>query len=147
MSRSREELSPPLHMTDTVDAEPIAATTTTDLQELDRRHVWHPYAPLPSLLDNVLIESASGATLFVKSNGDKKIALVDGMSSWWAAVHGYNHPHLNAAISSQLTKMSHVMFGGLSHEPAIRLASKLCQLTQQDAVFLPIRVRWRLKWP
>lgn len=73
------------------------------------------------------MESASGVRLRVAGVGD----LVDGMSSWWSAIHGYNHPVLNAAAHGQLERMSHVMFGGLTHEPAVRLAAKLVEITPE----------------
>ncbi len=91
----------------------------------DRDYVWHPYSAWHSELPVFPVESAAGVRIKLADGRE----LVDGMSSWWCAVHGYNHPGLNAAISSQLGKMSHVMFGGLAHEPASRLAAKLVQLT------------------
>ncbi|MEV0095467.1 adenosylmethionine--8-amino-7-oxononanoate transaminase [Streptomyces sp. NPDC050738] len=96
-----------------------------ELLELDRRHVWHPYGPMPGRQEPLLVESASGVRLRVAGTGD----LIDGMSSWWSAIHGYNHPVLNAAAHGQLERMSHVMFGGLTHEPAVRLAAKLVEIT------------------
>ena len=91
------------------------------LLELDRAHVWHPYAGVPADAEPFLVESASGVRLRVSGVGD----LVDGMSSWWAAIHGYRHPVLDAAVRDQLDRMSHVMFGGLTHEPAVRLVQRL----------------------
>ncbi|MEU4688600.1 adenosylmethionine--8-amino-7-oxononanoate transaminase [Actinoplanes sp. NPDC023714] len=96
-----------------------------DLLALDRAHVWHPYGPMPGRTDPYLVESAAGVRLRL---GDGR-ELVDGMSSWWAAIHGYRHPVLDAAMAEQAGRMSHVMFGGLTHEPAIRLASTLVELT------------------
>ncbi|NDZ83791.1 adenosylmethionine--8-amino-7-oxononanoate transaminase [Streptomyces sp. SID10853] len=100
---------------------------SADLLELDRRHVWHPYGPMPGRQEPLLVESASGVRLRVAGGGD----LVDGMSSWWSAIHGYNHPVLNEAARGQLDRMSHVMFGGLTHEPAVRLAAKLVEITPE----------------
>ncbi|WP_406141822.1 adenosylmethionine--8-amino-7-oxononanoate transaminase [Streptomyces sp. NBC_01089] len=100
---------------------------TADLLELDRRHVWHPYGPMPGRQEPLLVESASGVRLRVAGAGE----LVDGMSSWWSAIHGYNHPVLNEAARGQLDRMSHVMFGGLTHEPAVRLAAKLVEITPE----------------
>ncbi|WP_405782818.1 adenosylmethionine--8-amino-7-oxononanoate transaminase [Streptomyces sp. NBC_00859] len=97
------------------------------LLDLDRRHVWHPYGPMPGRQEPLLVESASGVRLRVAGAGD----LVDGMSSWWSAIHGYNHPVLNEAARGQLDRMSHVMFGGLTHEPAVRLAAKLVEITPE----------------
>jgi adenosylmethionine-8-amino-7-oxononanoate aminotransferase len=102
-----------------------------ELVRLDQEHVWHPYAAMPNSTPCVPIESANGVTLHL-SDGR---TMVDGMSSWWAAVHGYNHPTLNDAITNQVGKMSHVMFGGLTHEPAIRLAQKLVEVSKMDHVF------------
>ncbi|KUL24732.1 adenosylmethionine--8-amino-7-oxononanoate transaminase [Actinoplanes awajinensis] len=96
-----------------------------DLLALDRAHVWHPYGPMPGRNDPYLVQSAAGVRLRLADGRE----LVDGMSSWWAAVHGYRHPVLDAALTDQAGRMSHVMFGGLTHEPAIRLAATLVELT------------------
>ncbi|MFE2374206.1 adenosylmethionine--8-amino-7-oxononanoate transaminase [Streptomyces sp. NPDC059398] len=100
---------------------------SAELLALDRRHVWHPYGPMPGRQEPLLVESASGVRLRVAGAGE----LVDGMSSWWSAIHGYNHPVLNEAARGQLDRMSHVMFGGLTHEPAVRLAAKLVEITPE----------------
>jgi adenosylmethionine---8-amino-7-oxononanoate aminotransferase len=97
------------------------------LLELDRAHVWHPYGPMPGTTTPLLVESASGVRLRLADGRE----LVDGMSSWWAAIHGYRHPVLDAAAHAQLDRMSHVMFGGLTHEPAIELARRLVALTPE----------------
>ncbi|SDH78733.1 adenosylmethionine-8-amino-7-oxononanoate aminotransferase apoenzyme [Actinokineospora alba] len=96
-----------------------------DLIALDRAHVWHPYGPMPGTHDPLVVESARGVRLRLADGRE----LVDGMSSWWAAIHGYGHPVLDAALAEQAGKMSHVMFGGLTHEPAVRLAAKLVEIT------------------
>ncbi|AEV87354.1 adenosylmethionine--8-amino-7-oxononanoate aminotransferase [Actinoplanes sp. SE50] len=96
-----------------------------ELLALDRAHVWHPYGPMPGRSDPYLVESAAGVRLRLADGRE----LVDGMSSWWAAVHGYRHPVLDAALAEQAGRMSHVMFGGLTHEPAITLARTLVELT------------------
>jgi adenosylmethionine-8-amino-7-oxononanoate aminotransferase len=96
-----------------------------ELRALDRAHVWHPYGPMPGRSDPYLVESAAGVRLRLADGRD----LVDGMSSWWAAVHGYRHPVLDAALADQAGRMSHVMFGGLTHEPAINLATTLVEIT------------------
>ncbi len=93
--------------------------------ELDRAHVWHPYGPMPGRIDPYLVHSAHGVRLRLADGRE----LVDAMSSWWAAIHGYQHPVLDAALIEQSQRMSHVMFGGLTHEPAIRLATSLVELT------------------
>ncbi|GHF84634.1 adenosylmethionine-8-amino-7-oxononanoate aminotransferase [Amycolatopsis bartoniae] len=95
------------------------------LLALDARHVWHPYGPMPGRVEPLLVTGASGVRLRLADGRE----LIDGMSSWWAAVHGYRHPVLDAALAEQAGRMSHVMFGGLTHEPAIRLAAKLVELT------------------
>src|SRR5687767_725143 len=95
-----------------------------ELIALDREHVWHPYAPMPATGPPLVVSSASGVRLRL-AGGDE---LVDGMSSWWAAIHGYAHPVLDAAVREQLGRMSHVMFGGLTHEPAVRLAKTLVDI-------------------
>jgi adenosylmethionine---8-amino-7-oxononanoate aminotransferase len=103
-----------------------------DLLKLDRAHVWHPYAPMPGTRDPYLVTGAEGVRIRLADGRE----LVDGMSSWWAAIHGYRHPVLDAAVAGQLGRMSHVMFGGLTHEPAIRLCASLVELTGMDHVFL-----------
>ncbi|QYN16906.1 adenosylmethionine--8-amino-7-oxononanoate transaminase [Amycolatopsis sp. DSM 110486] len=104
------------------------------LLALDAAHVWHPYAPMPGRVAPLLVSEASGVRLKLADGRE----LVDGMSSWWAAVHGYRHPVLDAALAEQAGRMSHVMFGGLTHEPAITLAKTLVDLTPEglEHVFL-----------
>ncbi|MHA6783849.1 adenosylmethionine--8-amino-7-oxononanoate transaminase [Pseudonocardia saturnea] len=91
----------------------------------DRQHVWHPYAPMPATAAPLPVVSAAGVRLHLADGRE----LVDGMSSWWAAIHGYAHPVLDAAVRDQLGAMSHVMFGGLTHSPAVDLARLLVDVT------------------
>ena len=102
--------------------------------EFDRRHIWHPYTSMTQPLPCYPVVSASGVELQL----DDGRQLVDGMSSWWAAIHGYNHPQLNQAAVQQLEKMSHVMFGGITHPAAIELCRKLVAMTPEalQCVFL-----------
>lgn len=102
--------------------------------QFDQQHVWHPYSSMINPPAALPVVSASGVRLTL-ANGQQ---LIDGMSSWWSVIHGYNHPALNASAHQQIDQMSHVMFGGLTHEPAIELARKLVELTPEplDKVFL-----------
>jgi adenosylmethionine-8-amino-7-oxononanoate aminotransferase len=104
------------------------------LLELDRQRVWHPYAPMPPAYPPLVVAEASGVRLRLADSTE----LIDGMSSWWAALHGYAHPALDAAAKEQLGRMSHVMFGGLTHEPAVTLADRLAALAPDglEHVFL-----------
>lgn len=102
-----------------------------ELVALDRAHVWHPYGPMPGRTDPLVVESASGVRLRLAEPAYGQDELIDGMSSWWSAIHGYNHPVLNDAVRDQLGRMSHVMFGGLTHEPAVRLATRLVEITPE----------------
>ena len=92
-----------------------------DLLKRDAEVLWHPYAAAPAAIAPYAVKSASGTRLTLHDGRE----LIDGMSSWWAVIHGYNHPRLNAALTTQLQDMAHVMFGGLTHEPAVLLAEKL----------------------
>lgn len=95
--------------------------------DFDRRHIWHPYTSMIDPLPVYPVESAAGVR--IRLHGGRE--LVDGMSSWWAAIHGYNHPVLNKAIQKQAAGMAHIMFGGLTHLPAVELAQTLIQITPE----------------
>ena len=95
--------------------------------DFDSQHIWHPYSAMPAQSKPLPVVSAEG--VYLKLADGRR--LIDGMSSWWACIHGYNHPVLNAAIQNQLANMAHVMFGGLTHEPAISLAKKLIDITAE----------------
>ncbi|MBW9460135.1 adenosylmethionine--8-amino-7-oxononanoate transaminase [Kluyvera sp. EC_51] len=107
---------------------------TTDDLAFDSRHIWHPYTSMTKPLPVYPVVSAEGCELHLASGEH----LVDGMSSWWAAIHGYNHPRLNAAMKTQIDQMSHVMFGGITHPSAVALCRKLVAMTPEplECVFL-----------
>ncbi|MFI8849530.1 adenosylmethionine--8-amino-7-oxononanoate transaminase [Streptomyces sp. NPDC053499] len=110
----------------------VPGSATDALLTLDRQHVWHPYAPMPGTSDPLVVESASGVRLRLAEAAHGQRELIDGMSSWWSAIHGYGHPVLDKAARDQLGRMSHVMFGGLTHEPAVRLAARLAEISPGD---------------
>ncbi len=95
------------------------------LLDFDRLHVWHPYAALPNNLPVFPVASARGVQIQLMDGR----SLIDGISSWWTCIHGYNHPRLNQAAHAQIDRMSHVMFGGLTHQPAVDLSMKLIAMT------------------
>jgi adenosylmethionine-8-amino-7-oxononanoate aminotransferase len=110
------------------------ALTPDEITALDTEHVWHPYGGFPATTEPLVVTAAAGTRLTLADGRE----VVDGMSSWWAAIHGYRHPVLDAALVDQSRRMSHVMFGGLTHEPAARLAELLVESTPAglDKVFL-----------
>lgn len=99
---------------------------------IDKTHVWHPYNALPSKTKILPVKRTDKTTIFLET-GEK---LIDGMSSWWSAIHGYNNPKLNEALKKQVDIMPHIMFGGLAHEQASLLCEKLVKLTGLNSVFL-----------
>ncbi len=100
--------------------------------DIDKEHVWHPYNSLPSRTKLLPVERTDKTSIFL-STGEE---LIDAMSSWWSAIHGYNHPQLNEALKKQVEIMPHIMFGGLAHENAAVLSKKLVDLTGLNSVFL-----------
>jgi adenosylmethionine---8-amino-7-oxononanoate aminotransferase len=122
------------------------------LLDFDRDHVWHPYGPMPSPVAPRPVVGASGVRLRLADGSE----LIDAMASWWCAVHGYRHPVIDAAVRDQLDRMAHVMFGGLTHEGAIRLAQRLIEMTPDglDRVFfadsgsvsVEVAIKMALQW-
>ena len=99
--------------------------TSDELLAFDRQHIWHPYSSINNPLSIYPVESASGVRIRLIDGRE----LIDGMASWWSVIHGYNHPVLTAVLQEQAAKLSHVMFGGLTHEPAVNLARTLVEIT------------------
>ncbi|GFG49125.1 adenosylmethionine--8-amino-7-oxononanoate transaminase [Mycolicibacterium agri] len=115
----------------------MPALTPAEISAIDAAHVWHPYSTIGAeAMAPVVAVGASGARLTVINEG-RRVDVLDAMSSWWTAIHGHGHPSLDYAIASQLSRMNHVMFGGLTHEPAARLAQLLVEITPAglDTVF------------
>jgi adenosylmethionine---8-amino-7-oxononanoate aminotransferase len=100
--------------------------------EIDKEHIWHPYNSLPSKTKILPVSSTNKTSIFLQTGEE----LIDGMSSWWSAIHGYNNPILNEALKKQVEIMPHIMFGGLAHEQASLLTKKLVDLTKLHSVFL-----------
>ncbi|MGO3645420.1 MAG: adenosylmethionine--8-amino-7-oxononanoate transaminase, partial [Pseudoalteromonas sp.] len=102
--------------------------------DFDREHIWHPYTSMTHPLPVYPVTHAIGNRLYLETGE----TLIDGMASWWSAIHGYGHPVLNEAITKQVAKMSHVMFGGITHQPAVTLCKKLVSMTPEklQKVFL-----------
>jgi adenosylmethionine-8-amino-7-oxononanoate aminotransferase len=115
----------------------VSALTPQQISAIDTAHIWHPYSTIGAeALAPVVAVGADGAWLTLIRDG-AEIRVLDAMASWWTAVHGHGHPVLDAALASQLSVLNHVMFGGLTHEPAARLAQLLVDITPRglDTVF------------
>lgn len=102
------------------------------MKSIDQNHIWHPYASVLNPNETIKIKSANG--VYLRCEDDKE--LIDGMSSWWSVIHGYNNQKLNDAINEQTSKMSHVMFGGLTHEPVIKLTEKLLNILDNSLEYI-----------
>lgn len=107
--------------------------TPDELLAFDREHIWHPYTSITTPLSVYAVESAAGVRIRLSDGRE----LIDGMASWWSVIHGYNHPVLTATLQEQAARLCHVMFGGLTHEPAVQLARSLVEITPKglDLVF------------
>jgi adenosylmethionine-8-amino-7-oxononanoate aminotransferase len=132
----------------------MTVSTGDALLAFDREHLWHPYSSMTSPGTVHPVESASGVRLRLRRD-DRSVEVIDAMSSWWCAIHGYAVPELDAAVRDQLGRMSHVMFGGLTHEPAVRLAAQLIDLAPGsglDKVFfadsgsVSVEVAMKMAW-
>ncbi|HET7761478.1 MAG TPA: adenosylmethionine--8-amino-7-oxononanoate transaminase [Phycicoccus sp.] len=122
----------------------------------DRAHVWHPYSSALTPQDPYLVESADGVRLRLRDHDGTRREVIDAMSSWWCAIHGYRVPELDAAARAQLDTMAHVMFGGLTHEPAVGLARRLVDvapdglehvfLADSGSVAVEVAMKMALQW-
>ncbi|HSH29768.1 MAG TPA: adenosylmethionine--8-amino-7-oxononanoate transaminase [Thiohalobacter sp.] len=111
---------------------PASNAFEQDWRRFDREHLWHPYSSLTQPIAAYPVSGASGSRIRLEDGRE----LIDGMASWWSAIHGYNHPVLNAAVRDQLDAVAHVMFGGLTHRPATRLAATLIDITPEPLQYV-----------
>lgn len=105
-----------------------SAEKIRSLLKFDKEHIWHPYTSMLNPLDVSLVKAADGCDLILETPNKECNRVIDAMSSSWCAIHGYNNPELNDALTTQTKLMSHVMFGGLTHRPAIILVQRLLEL-------------------
>lgn len=108
------------------------SSAVEDLLKYDRDHIWHPYTSMSNPMTVYPVKKAQGCEIILRSEEPRDHKMIDAMSSWWCAIHGYNNDEINDALISQIKNMSHVMFGGLTHEPAITLVQKLIKLLNHD---------------
>ncbi|RNL83530.1 adenosylmethionine--8-amino-7-oxononanoate transaminase [Halostreptopolyspora alba] len=122
-----------VRVTTECEGAPVAeeSAATARVREVDREHLWHPYATIPPADPPYVVTGANGTRLRLVGDDGVEREAVDAMSSWWSAIHGYGHPDIDGAVRSQLDRFSHVMFGGLTHDPAARLAAELVDLTPE----------------
>ena len=118
---------------------------TPDWVAQGQPHIWLPYAQMKTATPPLPVVRSHGSRLELADGR----SLIDGVASWWTACHGYNHPHIAQAVRAQLDVMPHVMFGGLTHEPALTLARRLAALLGPGLTGSSTRIpaRWRWKWP
>lgn len=105
-----------------------SADEIRSLLRFDKEHIWHPYTSMLNPSDVSLVKAADGCDLILETPNKQCKRVIDAMSSWWCVIHGYNNPELNDALTTQMKSMSHVMFAGLTHRPAIILVQKLLEL-------------------
>ncbi len=115
----------------------MSSCLNSDMFSFDREHLWHPYTSMVNPLPVYLCEKAKGFYLYLRDESGKESRVIDGMSSWWCAIHGYGNARLNSAAARQIKSMSHVMFGGITHAPAVELGRKLVELLPEglDRIF------------
>lgn len=106
----------------------LESSSIANLVELDQQLLWHPYTSMTTPSPQYLVERAEGMHIYLADGRE----LIDGTASWWSVIHGYNHPKINDAIQQQMQQFSHVMFGGLTHKPAIELAQKLIKISPKE---------------
>lgn len=133
------------------------STAVNDLLKYDRDHIWHPYTSMSNPMMVYPVKEARGCEMILASEEPKDYRMIDAMSSWWCAIHGYNNQEINDALVSQISKVSHVMFGGLTHEPAVSLVGKLltlldhselqhCFLADSGSVAMEIALKMALQY-